>query len=42
MCGTRLADKDWKDTIEFLTKYVGIENASNDTSKYYTQEFIPK
>jgi NitT/TauT family transport system substrate-binding protein len=37
-----MQDADWKQSIEYLAKYLNIENAPSDTAKYYTDEFLPK
>jgi NitT/TauT family transport system substrate-binding protein len=37
-----MQDADWKQSIEYLAKYLNIENAPPDTSKYYTGAFLPK
>ena len=37
-----MQESDWKQSIEYLAKYLNIENAPSDTAKYYTDEFLPK
>jgi NitT/TauT family transport system substrate-binding protein len=37
-----MKEADWKQSIEYLAKYLNIENAPSDPSKYYTDAFLPK